>query len=253
MIPKVERRQGWPYLTGSCAVCYTSFNEGFYKASRSHLSGGLMPIARVVFLAFLGVVSLLVLWFLWESFGSGGPLIVLLLLVLVAFWLLAAYNDLQAAYHQAKLVEGNLDAHLKARFESLPRLEEYLQSLTNFSREVLERLADARKSYGIAQNIQERWASYVDVRSILENYPNLNPQREIHERLMTILRDWTGDVNILAARMDYNKAANTYNMKISMFPGNILAAIFGFEAIPLLEASPEERGMPASQIRLDRG
>jgi len=210
-----------------------------------------MPAGRVALLAIVGIVGLVVVGFLWQSLGGAGPLIVLLLLVLGAIWLLVAYNDVKTAHQQARLAEANLDAALKARFESLPRLEEYLQSFTTFSQEVLNRLAAAREHYGIAQDTTKRWENYVTVMNIIvENYPSLNPQQQLHSQLMTLLAQWIGDVDILAARRDYNKAVNAYNVKISMFPGNVVAAIFGFKEMPLLEAGPEERGMPASRIRL---
>ncbi len=205
-------------------------------------------------LVILGVLGLLVFGLLWRSLGSGGQLIFLLVLALGGVWLLLKFNELRRAYIAAKLAESNLDAALKGRFESLPRLEEYLQSFTNLSKEVLKGLAEARKGYGVARTIQEKWDSYNRLAGalnvIVENYPDLRPQQQAHTQLMQELSKMTGNIDILQARKGYNQAVWTYNLKCSELPTNIAAAILGFRPLVPIQALEEEREMPASRIRL---
>jgi LemA protein len=42
------------------------------------------------------------------------------------------------------------------------------------------------------------------------------------------------------------KSVQAYNTKIATFPGNVMAGIFGFQALPQLESTstPEERQVP---------
>lgn len=210
---------------------------------------------RLISLAVLGVLSLVIFGLLWRSLGSGEQLIFLLILTLGVVWLLLKYNELKKAFIAAKLAESNLEAALKGRFESLPRLEEYLQSFTILSQRVLMGLAEARKSYGTARTIQEKWDSYNRLAGalnvIVENYPDLGPQQQAHSQLMQELSKMTGNVDILQARKDYNAAVWTYNLKCSELPTNIAAAIMGFRPLAPIQALEEEKEMPASRIRLE--
>ena len=67
-----------------------------------------------------------------------------------------------------------------------------------------------------------------------ESYPDLkaNANFAALQRELSDIED-----EIAASRKYYNGVIKTYNTKVEMFPGNIVASIFGFKRKPLYEVS----------------
>ena len=72
--------------------------------------------------------------------------------------------------------------------------------------------------------------------ALTENYPDLKADANflrLQEQLSRI------EEEIAGSRRYYNGVVNKFNTKIEMFPGNLLAGIFGFQRKPLYEVEAQ--------------
>ena len=68
--------------------------------------------------------------------------------------------------------------------------------------------------------------------AVSENYPDLKANANFMDLQNQLSRI---EEEIAGSRRYYNGVVNRYNTKTEMFPGNILASIFGFKRKPLYE------------------
>ena len=76
------------------------------------------------------------------------------------------------------------------------------------------------------------------IMAIAENYPEL----KANENFAKLSADLTKiEDEIANSRKYYNGAVRELNNEIQMFPGNIVAGVFGFKQANMFEANAEER------------
>ena len=77
--------------------------------------------------------------------------------------------------------------------------------------------------------------------AVAESYPQL----KANQNFLSLQDQIEGTENrITTARTDYNQAVKVHNTKVQSFPANIFAGLFGIQAVPPLQAAPEERATP---------
>ena len=79
----------------------------------------------------------------------------------------------------------------------------------------------------------------------VEAYPELKANQNFIS-LQAELKD--AEEKIRYSRQFYNDTAMKYNTNIALFPKNIFAGIFGFNAEPLFEATEADRAVPKVQF-----
>jgi len=174
------------------------------------------------------------------------------LLIVVAFLVLATYNTVVSLRLRIDKAWANIDVVLKQRFDQLPNLVEAVRGVMTWEQEVLTDVAAARAAYSPAAAIPEQAATSARtstaVRSlfaVVERYPEVRSagnvlalQEEI-ERLEGLIAD---------RRELYNDQVYRYNARIAQVPAVILAAIFGWRARPFFEASDADRTRPTASL-----
>src|SRR5437660_10938492 len=80
-----------------------------------------------------------------EPGASMGPLIFLALLVVVAGWLIAAYNGLVSLKNQTLNAFKQIDVQLKRRHDLIPNLVNAVKGAMDFEKSTLEAVIQARK------------------------------------------------------------------------------------------------------------
>lgn len=80
--------------------------------------------------------------------------------------------------------------------------------------------------------------SITKIMAISENYPELKANENFTKLSTDIIKI---EDEIANSRKYYNGAVRELNNKIQMFPGNIVAKIFGFKQANMFEANDEER------------
>lgn len=119
---------------------------------------------------------------------------------------------------------------------------------------VFSAIADARKAYASASDANGKLAAdqklgeqtSILVNAIHENYPTLSSNQNI-KALMTQLEGSENRISV--ERKRYIDSVNTYNRKVTSFPANLVAGLFGFEKLPQYQAPAGTDSVP--EVDLD--
>src|SRR3989304_4237007 len=161
--------------------------------------------------------------------------VVLLGVVLVAFWVVSIYNFFVSAKARIKAAIQEIGNQLKRQADLIPNLEESTKGYLKHEKGIFEKLTDARKSINRAiesGNVQKmadagsKLASILpDIKVIVESNPEIKGS-EVVSKLMDELRD-TADKIMYARRLLIDLSAD-FNVKRATFPSNLVANLFGF-------------------------
>ena len=183
-------------------------------------------------------------------------LILLVILVVIAFWGVGIYNGLVTARNAFKNAFAQIDVQLQRRFDLIPNLVEVAKKYMAHERETLEAviaarsaaqsgLAAAKASPGdpaaMAQLAATQGALNAGLGRLLavaESYPDL----KANQNMMQLTEELTSTENKVAfARQAFNDAVMSYNNRREVFPNSIFAGMFGFTPATLLEIPAEKQ------------
>jgi len=183
----------------------------------------------------------------------------LVVALLIGVWVMGAYNNLtrlQVAVDQAWSQVENV---YQRRLDLVPNLVETVKGASNFERETLQAVTDARarasqitlspemlsdpaalQRFQAAQG--ELSGALSRLLATVENYPELKAT-EAYRDLMTQLE---GSENRIAVeRRRFNETVGTYNTATRVLPGSIVARLAGFTPRALFEAAEGAERAPA--------
>jgi LemA protein len=171
--------------------------------------------------------------------------IILAVVVVVALWVIAAFNGFVVLKNRAKEAWSDIDVQLKRRYDLIPNLVETVKGYATHERELLEKVTQARSVAMGAKDIHEKAGAenalsdtLKSLFAVSENYPDLKASTNFLE-LQRELTD-TED-KIQAARRFYNTNVRDLNIKVEQFPDNMIANTFGFKQMELFEAKGAEK------------
>src|SRR5512138_1433327 len=184
-----------------------------------------------------------------------GWIVVLVIIAVVVFWAVGAYNRLVSLRNRFRNAFAQIDVQLKRRYDLIPNLVETAKAYMKHERETLENVIRARNSAvtanaaasadpGSASAIQglvvaegALSGALSKLFALAEAYPDL----KANQNMMQLTEELTGTENKISfARQAYNDAVMTYNNARETFPGVLLAG--GFPAAQLFEiTAPQER------------
>lgn len=173
-------------------------------------------------------------------------IIVLVALVILILAVIYSYNSLVRARVRTEEAWSDIDVQLKRRYDLIPNLVETVKGYAAHEKELFENVTKARANAISAGTVQEQGqaenmltSALRSIFAVAENYPELKASQNF-QKLQDELTD-TED-KIQAARRFYNTNARDYNAAIQTFPGNLMAAMFGFKPKDFFELEePEER------------
>ena len=154
------------------------------------------------------------------------PGIVIGVIVLViVIWLISSYNGFVTLRNKTEEAFSAIKGY--AKHES----------------ETLEKVVVARNQAMTATNIDDKIkqenvlsGALKSLFAVSESYPELKANENFNKLQDQLQRL---EEEIAASRRYYNGVVNRYNTKTELFPGNIIAGIFGFKRKPLFEVSNE--------------
>ena len=171
--------------------------------------------------------------------------IILIIVVLVVLWMIAAYNGLVSLVNQTKNAWSDITVQLKRRYDLIPNLVEVVKGYAKHEKGVFEEVTKARTQAMGAQTVAEKdkaenmlSGALKSLFAVAENYPTLKASDNF-SKLQDQLTD-TED-KIEASRRFYNANVRDLNTKIQTFPTNILANMFGFTQQEFFQASQDEQ------------
>jgi len=169
-------------------------------------------------------------------------IVLLVVVVLLAGWVIATYNRFITLRNRTKEAWADIDVQLRRRYDLIPNLVETVKGYASHEKAVLENVTKARstamaaeqsgdpKKIGEAENMLA--GTLKTLFAVAENYPQLKAAENFLE-LQRELRD-TED-KIQASRRFYNTNIRDLNIKIEVFPANIIAKIFNFTKMDFFE------------------
>ena len=175
--------------------------------------------------------------------------IILIVVAVLIFWVILAYNRLVALKNRSKEAWSDIDVQLKRRYNLIPNLVETVKGYAAHERGVFEKVTEARTRAMGAKSIKEHSeaenmlsSTLKSLFAVAENYPDLKASTNFLE-LQRELRDTEDKVQ--AARRFYNTNVRDLNIKIESFPANIVANIFRFAKMDFFEVEePSAREVP---------
>jgi LemA protein len=168
--------------------------------------------------------------------------VILGVIVIVAFWIMAAYNGLVTLKIRAKEAWADIDVQLKRRYDLIPNLVETVKGYAAHESGVFENVTKARANALSAQQSgnpaevtkaeNALSGTLKTLFAVSENYPQLRAS-ENFQKLQDELTD-TED-KIQAARRFYNGNVRDLNTKIQTVPTNIIASMFNIKSMEFFE------------------
>ncbi len=184
-----------------------------------------------------------------------GLIIVLVVIALVLFWAVGAYNRLIRLRNTFRNAFAQIDVQLKRRYDLIPNLVETAKAYMKHERETLERVIAARNTAvtanaaaaadpGSASAMQGLMTAegalsgaLSKLFALVEAYPDL----KANQNMMQLTEELTGTENKISfARQAFNDSVMTYNTASQQFPTNVIAGMFSFAPAELLKATDSD-------------
>lgn len=171
-------------------------------------------------------------------------MIVLVILVLLIIWLVGSYNGFVTLRNRTEEAFSAMDVSLKKRYDLVPNIVETVKGYAAHEKDTLQKVIEARNMAMTATTPEDKIAgenmltgSLRSLFAISENYPELKANQNFLELQNQLSRI---EEEIAGSRRYYNGVVNKFNTKIELFPGNILAGLFGFRRKPMYEVNNEQ-------------
>ena len=171
--------------------------------------------------------------------------IILAVVVVVALWLVVAYNSLVKLRLRTKEAWSDIDVQLKRRYDLIPNLVEAVKGYASHEKELFEKVTQARSNAISAKGLKEKAQAenmlsdtLKSLFAVAEAYPDLKASVNFLE-LQRELSDTENKIQ--AARRFYNVNVRDLNIKIESFPVNTIAGMFGFKQMEMFEATEGEK------------
>ena len=183
--------------------------------------------------------------------------ILLIVLVVVALWVMGAYNALIALKNQVINAWKQIDVQLKRRHDLIPNLVNTVKGAMDFERSTLEAVIAARNkavsAHGVAATAKaegELTQALGRLFALTEAYPELKSSQNV----LQLQEELTSTENKIGfARQLYNDVATQYNTRQMQFPTTLVAGLAKASPADLWEIEDaSERAVPKVDLSLNK-
>jgi len=188
----------------------------------------------------------------------GSILFLVVILVVVALWVVSAYNGLIALKNQTVNAWKQIDVQLKRRHDLIPNLVNTVKGSMEFEKDTLQAVVDARsKAMAGGGGVKETAAAEGLLSGalgklfvVMERYPDLKSSQNVRD----LQEELSSTENKIAfARQLYNDVATGYNTRQQQFPTNLVAGLAKAEIAELWQIEDQaERAVPAVDLSLKK-
>ena len=170
--------------------------------------------------------------------------LILIVIIAIIFWLIAVYNGLIKSKNRTDEAWADIDVQLKRRYDLIPNLVETVKAYAAHEKEVFQKVTEARSQAMQAQTLDQKGkaenmlsSTLKSLFAVAENYPDLKASQNFME-LQTELSDTENKIQ--AARRFYNGNVRDFNIKLQVFPTNMIAGMLGFKAREFFQVENEQ-------------
>lgn len=164
---------------------------------------------------------------------------VIIFLVFLIIVIIIFFNKIVRLNNNVKKSKSGIDVYLQQRFDLIPNLVEVTKQYMNYESDILEKIAKLRTEYNKNKDTNasnELNNQYKTIMAVVENYPELKANEQFLKLQKALIKI---ESQLQAARRIYNNDVTKYNVKISTFPNNLIAKMFGFKEKELFELEGE--------------
>ncbi|MEX0924731.1 MAG: LemA family protein [Candidatus Paceibacterota bacterium] len=173
------------------------------------------------------------------------------LVVLLALWVIWAYNRFIKLVNRTEEAWADIDVQLKRRYDLIPNLVSTVQGYAAHEKETFQNVTEARSQAmqaeatgDPAQTAQAEnmlSGALKSLFAVAEAYPDL----KANENFLELQRELSDTENkIQAARRFYNGNVRDLNTSIQSFPQNVIASTFSFSERDFFEIEEAEQRDP---------
>jgi LemA protein len=184
-----------------------------------------------------------------------GLVIFLIVVVLLALWMVSAYNRLISLKNQVLNAWKQIDVQLKRRHDLIPNLVSTVKGAMDFERGTLEAVIAARSRAVAATGVKETAQAEGMLTQALGKLFALSeayPELKTNQNILSLQEELTSTENKVGfARQHYYDVASAYNTAQSTFPTLLVAGIAKAAPAELWEVeSPAEREVPQVDLTM---
>ncbi len=171
--------------------------------------------------------------------------VVIGILVLSGVYVLSLYNGLVTESTQIDEAWGQIDIQLKRRNDLIPNLVETVKGYAKHEKSVFTDVTKARTAVMDATTPAETAkadnmlsGALKSLFAVAESYPQL----KANDGFIQLQKELSDTEDKVAyARQFYNTQLMEYNLKVKVFPNNMLVGIFGFKEKEFFKTEEAER------------
>jgi LemA protein len=180
-------------------------------------------------------------------------IIVLIIVVVLAIYLISAYNGLIRRRNQIENAWSQIDVQLKRRLNLIPNLVETVKGYASHEKETLDAVIQARNAAVAAPDTPAAQAKAENaltgtLRQLFalgEAYPDL----KANQNFLALQEELTSTEGRVAySRQFYNDSVLGYNNKLQQFPTMYFAKMLKFERREYFEADEAARSVPTVEF-----
>jgi LemA protein len=166
---------------------------------------------------------------------------VLAVVGILALWVVSSYNSLVNLEENVDNSFAKIETQYQRRFDLIPNIIETVKGSAAFEKSTLEAVTAARSAWAQAGSNNDKIGAANSFDSALsrllvtvEAYPDIKSTAAFRD----LTTELEGTENRIAfARNEYNDTATSYNKTTRLFPKNLIASLFGFDAEKALFAA----------------
>jgi LemA protein len=172
-------------------------------------------------------------------------LVLLIAAGVIILWIIAVYNGLIRLKNRTDEAWSDIDVQLKRRHDLIPNLINTVKGYAAHEKEVFEKVTEARtRAMGAGSAADKAQAENMlsqtlkSLFAVAEAYPDL----KANQNFLELQRELTDtEDKIQAARRFYNGNVRDFNIKIQVFPNNMIAGSLSYTAREFFEAAEGEK------------
>ncbi|HZE75240.1 MAG TPA: LemA family protein [Gemmatimonadales bacterium] len=177
--------------------------------------------------------------------------------VVIALWIVGAYNGLITLKNRVVNAWKQIDVQLKRRHDLIPNLVNTVKGAMEFERSTLEAVITARNKAVSATGVRATAQAEGELSQALgrlfaltENYPDLKSNQNV----LQLQEELTSTENKISfARQAYNDTATDYNTRQMVFPTNLVAGLAKASPAELWEIEDAaERAVPTVDLSMPK-
>lgn len=170
--------------------------------------------------------------------------IILGVVAIVVLWLVFTYNKFVTLVNRTKEAWADIDVQLKRRYDLIPNLVSTVKGYAAHESSTFDKVTQARAAAMGATGTAEKGKAenflsetLKSLFAIAEAYPDL----KANQNFLELQRELSDTENkIQAARRFYNTNVRDLNTSLEVFPGNLIAQMFGFSKMDLFSIGEED-------------